>query len=62
VNYITPVVGAYEAAIEIDPELAENKLIFPDEEFLASAFGFRALTSAEEQSFATAWGKVQLAV
>jgi spermidine/putrescine transport system substrate-binding protein len=62
VNYITPVVGAYEAAIEIDPELAENKLIFPDEKFLASAFGFRALTAAEEQSFATAWGAVQLAV
>jgi spermidine/putrescine transport system substrate-binding protein len=62
VNYITPVVGAYEEAIKLDPELAENKLIFPDEEFLASAFGFRALTAAEEQSFATAWGAVQLAV
>jgi len=62
VNYITPVVGAYEEAIKLDPELAENKLIFPDEKFLASAFGFRALTAAEEQSFATAWGAVQLAV
>jgi spermidine/putrescine transport system substrate-binding protein len=62
VNYITPVVGAYEEAIKLDPELAENKLIFPDEKFLASAFGFRALTAAEEQSFATAWGRVQLAV
>jgi spermidine/putrescine transport system substrate-binding protein len=60
VNYITPVVGAYEEAIKIDPELAENKLIFPDEEFLSLANGFRALTAQEEQSFATAWGRVQL--
>jgi spermidine/putrescine transport system substrate-binding protein len=60
VNYITPVVGAYDAAIAIDPELAENKLIFPDEEFLASTHAFRALTAQEEQSFATAWGRVQL--
>jgi spermidine/putrescine transport system substrate-binding protein len=60
VNYITPVVGAYEAAIELDPELAENKLIFPDEAFLASTHAFRALTAQEEQSFVTAWGRVQL--
>jgi spermidine/putrescine transport system substrate-binding protein len=58
VNYITPVVGAYEAAIELDPELAENKLIFPDEEFLSLTHAFRALSPQEEQSFATAWGRV----
>ncbi|HET8779651.1 MAG TPA: spermidine/putrescine ABC transporter substrate-binding protein, partial [Agromyces sp.] len=34
VNYIPPVVGAKEAAIAIDPELAENQLIFPSEETL----------------------------
>ena len=60
VNYITPVVGAYEAAIELDPELAENKLIFPDEAFLSSTHAFRALSAEEEQSFVTAWGRVQL--
>jgi spermidine/putrescine transport system substrate-binding protein len=60
VNYITPVVGAYEAAIELDPELAENKLIFPDEAFLSSTHAFRALSAQEEQSFVTAWGRVQL--
>ena len=38
-NYITPVVGAKEAAVEIDPELAENQLIFPDEETLSNAQG-----------------------
>jgi spermidine/putrescine transport system substrate-binding protein len=62
VNYITPVVGAYEEAIKLDPELAENKLIFPDEAFLANTHAFRALTAQEEQSFATAWGRVQLGV
>jgi spermidine/putrescine transport system substrate-binding protein len=60
VNYITPVVGAYEEALKLDPELAENKLIFPDEQFLSLTHAFRALTSEEEQSFATAWGRVQL--
>lgn len=60
VNYITPVVGAYEAAIAIDPELAENKLIFPDAAFLSTTHGFRGLSAQEEQSFATAWGRVQL--
>jgi spermidine/putrescine transport system substrate-binding protein len=60
VNYITPVVGAYEEAVKLDPELAENKLIFPDEELLSLTHAFRALTAQEEQSFATAWGRVQL--
>ncbi len=33
VNYITPVDGAKEILAERDPELAENQLIFPDEQF-----------------------------
>jgi spermidine/putrescine transport system substrate-binding protein len=35
VNYVTPVKGAKEAAAKIDPELAANPLIFPDEETLS---------------------------
>lgn len=62
VNYITPVVGAYEAAIELDAELAENQLIFPTAEFLTTTHAFRALSSQEEQSFATAWGDLQQGV
>ncbi len=58
VNYITPVVGAKEVAIEIDPEAAENQLIFPDEETLSQVKTFRALTGAEEQSFSTAFQAV----
>ena len=36
VNFITPVVGAKEAMADIDPELADNPLIFPTEEMLAN--------------------------
>ena len=32
VNYICPVAGAQEAMAKIDPSLADNPLIFPDEE------------------------------
>lgn len=60
VNYITPVVGAKEAATKIDPELADNQLIFPDEETLKKAHIFRTLTPTEEQKYQTAFQKVIL--
>ena len=60
VNYITPVVGAKEAAIAIDPELAENQLIFPDEETLSRAHIFRTLTGAEEQKYQAAFQSILL--
>ncbi|MFT4029087.1 MAG: extracellular solute-binding protein [Protaetiibacter sp.] len=58
VNYITPVVGAREAAEAIDPELVENQLIFPDAETLAQVKVFRTLTSAEEQAFSAEFQSV----
>lgn len=60
VNFITPVVGAKDEAIKLDPELAENNLIFPSEEFLKSTHAFRALNPQEEQTFATAWQRILL--
>lgn len=51
VNYITPVVGAKEAAEAIDPALVDNQLIFPNEETLSTVKRFRSLSPAEEQSF-----------
>jgi spermidine/putrescine transport system substrate-binding protein len=60
VNYVTPVKGAYEAAIEIDPELAENKLIFPDEATLAQSQAFRTLKSDEENEFQAAFQAIAL--
>jgi spermidine/putrescine transport system substrate-binding protein len=58
VNYITPVVGAKEAAVAIDPEAAENQLIFPDEDTLSQVKTFRPLSGAEEQSFGSAFQNV----
>ncbi|WP_127795177.1 PotD/PotF family extracellular solute-binding protein [Agromyces sp. LHK192] len=60
VNYITPVVGAKEAAAAIDPELAENPLIFPDEAFLEQAHIFRTLSGAEEQKYQAAFQAILL--
>jgi len=60
VNYITPVEGAKEAAIKIDPELAENQLIFPNEETLSTVKMFRTLTGPEESEFQTAFQSVLL--
>jgi spermidine/putrescine transport system substrate-binding protein len=60
VNYITPVVGAKEAAVAIDPALAENNLIFPDEATLKKAHVFHTLTPAQEQSYGSAFQSVLL--
>jgi spermidine/putrescine transport system substrate-binding protein len=62
VNYITPVVGAREAMAAIDPELAENQLIFPNEETLSTVKSFRTLDSAEEQKYGAAFQSVLLGV
>ncbi|TQO20527.1 spermidine/putrescine transport system substrate-binding protein [Rhodoglobus vestalii] len=60
VNYITPVAGAKEAAAAIDPELANNQLIFPDEDTLSKAFVFRGLDNSEEQKYNTAFQSILL--
>ncbi len=51
VNYIPPVVGTKEAMEAIDPELADNQLIFPSDATLANAHVFRSLSAAEEQKY-----------
>ena len=60
VNYITPVVGAKEAMQAIDPSVADNQLIFPDEKTLSSVKVFRTLTGAEESKFGAAFQAVLL--
>lgn len=60
VNYVTPVVGAQEAMLDIAPELAENQLIFPDDETLSQVSVFRRLSAAEEQSYQSAFQAVLL--
>jgi spermidine/putrescine transport system substrate-binding protein len=51
VNYICPVQGAREEMEKIDPDLAANPLIFPDDALLAKAKVFMALTEAQERSY-----------
>jgi spermidine/putrescine transport system substrate-binding protein len=51
VNYICPVKGAQAEMEAIDPELAANKLIFPDEQVLSTAKVFMALNEAEERIY-----------
>jgi spermidine/putrescine transport system substrate-binding protein len=60
VNYVTPVDGAKEAAIAIDPALAENQLIFPNEETLSTVHIFRTLSNSEEQEFGAEYQSVLL--
>jgi len=51
VNYISPVAGAKEALLKIDPGVANNQLIFPNPEVMAKTQTFRGLTAEEETSF-----------
>ncbi|PWU52796.1 ABC transporter substrate-binding protein [Micromonospora globispora] len=51
VNYICPVKGAKEAMVKIDPELAENPLIFPDDEMLSKSKVFMALDEKQEKDY-----------
>lgn len=60
VNFVTPVKGAYEAAMEIDPELAENKMIFPDDATLSQVKAFRTLTSDEDNEYQAAFQAIAL--
>lgn len=46
--YVSPVVGAKEAVVEIDPELAEEALIFPTEDLLANSHIVKSFTEEEE--------------
>ena len=59
VNYICPVAGAQKQMASVDPELADDPLIFPSDEFLRTRTSvFRALSAAEEAEYASMWTKV----
>lgn len=55
VFYVSPVVGAKEAAIALDPAVGDNPLIFPSASDYATFKSFRALTPAEERDFSQLW-------
>jgi spermidine/putrescine transport system substrate-binding protein len=54
VNYITPVKGAKEEAAKLDPKLADNPLIFPDDETLSKVKIFDS-KAANNQDYAEKW-------
>ncbi|MER7458231.1 spermidine/putrescine ABC transporter substrate-binding protein [Micromonospora sp. NPDC126480] len=51
VNYICPVQGAQAEMEKIDPELAANPLIFPDEAMLSKSKVFMALDEKQESEY-----------
>ncbi len=51
VNYICPVEGAQAEMEKLDPELATNPLIFPDEATLGRAKVFMALDESQERDY-----------
>jgi spermidine/putrescine transport system substrate-binding protein len=58
VNYICPVKGAQQAMTKIDPDLAENPLIFPDPATLRRTHAFRALNEKDEKTYEAKFQKV----
>ena len=56
VNYICPVQGAQEAMAEVDEELVDNPLIFPDEATLADSFDFKPM---DEETLAEVRGHLR---
>lgn len=49
VNYVSPVEGAREHMLDIDPGLAENQLVFPDAETQKRLYPVVNLTGADER-------------
>ncbi|MEU6020474.1 spermidine/putrescine ABC transporter substrate-binding protein [Micromonospora sp. NPDC047134] len=58
VNYICPVQGAQAEMEKIDPELAANPLIFPDQDILAKSRVFMALDEKQEREYETKFQQV----
>ena len=60
VNYVTPVDGVKEILEKRDPKLAEDPLIFPDEEFTADCYPFQEPPGdeADVQEVEEAWNEV----
>ncbi|MGY0006867.1 extracellular solute-binding protein [Micromonospora sp. I033] len=58
VNYICPVKGAQAEMEKIDPELAQNTLIFPDDAMLSKSKVFMALDEKREKEYETKFQQV----
>ena len=58
VQFVSPVAGVREEVAKIDPELADNPLIFPDEETLSQVHGFATLTEEVEAQFDAEFSRI----
>ncbi|HEY3485692.1 MAG TPA: spermidine/putrescine ABC transporter substrate-binding protein [Ilumatobacteraceae bacterium] len=58
VQYVSPVQGVQEELAKLDPELAENELIFPDEETLSRAYTFATLTDEVEAEYDAEFSRI----
>ncbi|HNM96786.1 MAG TPA: spermidine/putrescine ABC transporter substrate-binding protein [Marmoricola sp.] len=57
-NYICPVEGGKQAMEKLDPSLVDNKLIFPDESDLKTAFEFMTLNETQNKIYEKEWSDV----
>jgi spermidine/putrescine transport system substrate-binding protein len=57
VNYVCPVAGAKEAMVALDPEIANNPLIFPPDDWTSRLHQFRGTTAEEETAWSEAFTK-----
>ncbi|GGT39887.1 polyamine ABC transporter substrate-binding protein [Streptomyces kurssanovii] len=58
INYVCPVAGVGAELAKIDPELAKNPLIIPDEAMAAKSHSFRSLSSEEETAYEEKFAKL----
>lgn len=58
VQYVSPVKGVREEVEKIDPELANNPLIFPDDATLAATRSFATLSEDVEAEFDAAFSRI----
>jgi spermidine/putrescine transport system substrate-binding protein len=58
VNYVSPVAGTKDIMLKEDPELADNQLVFPDDQFTAKCDSAPVISGEEEQKITEAFESV----
>jgi spermidine/putrescine transport system substrate-binding protein len=58
VQYVSPVAGVRDELVKIDPELADNPLLFPDDETVARTHAFANLTEDVEAQYDARFAKI----
>ena len=58
VGYVSPVAGVREELEKIDPDLANDPLVFPDDATLANTKGFASLPEDVEAEYDAAFSEI----